>query len=150
MTYVEKEYWYPFLTGEGEYEDREKLEKIEGKGLTKFSPTVPLLLYWLRKGICFSLTRLLKWTFSGISYIVRRFLSFAWVLIKMIHSRGRVMSAFYAGIGILISCLAFGRVAENTFQIIIVIVSGGVIGAAASTLGLRIIESFPSQTKCQM
>ncbi|KPJ55289.1 hypothetical protein AMJ47_00205 [Parcubacteria bacterium DG_72] len=65
---------------------------------------------------------------------------FVCMLIKLIHSKGRVASAFYSALAIFISCLLWGRTAQTPTEYAFAVISAGVIGATFGSVSCKISQ----------
>jgi len=127
VTRVESRFWFPFAFPDEEKSKAEKLKKLKREGLTRISPTIPLLILWTLEGIAFILIMGCHIIFSACFECSTFCLKFAWILIQLIRSRGRVASAFYCRLGIFVSCLIWGRIAESSTEVVLAILMGGII-----------------------
>ena len=118
----------------------ERLDYKE-KGYKKVSATYGNVygIFWA--GITELVGRMVRFTLS------KRLPIFLFRLLKMIHSKDRVASAFYAGVGIFISCLLFGRTAESWSEMIFAYLSGGIIGASIFNITNKLVQIFIQKQK---
>ncbi len=145
----EKCFWYPFerrrrSTGEM----IEVMEKLEAKGLHGVPLTYRNVGRWVAKGLSISL-RFALWTWWTQAFVlgftvafaaVRLVIQFLYELGMFVYSQERVLCAVYGVAGGLASCLYFGPAATSVSERAVLILFGGLLGAAFGVANWEVIS----------
>src|SRR4030043_2282424 len=140
ITFVEKKFWFPFFITEGPITTEEKIAALEKKGFAKTTPTVARLFRWSIEGIAFIIIAIFYFGIPFFLRIVVSLIRFVCILIRLIHSEGRIASALYSALAILISCLFWGRNDETTTESAFDVFSAGVIVGGFGFLSCKISQ----------
>jgi hypothetical protein len=152
--FAEKKYWRPMdgQYGQGSYSDW--LAAKQKAGLTEASITHANLFRWQVKGfglvmkfLCWTMWKYIaigtffavKYLALGIAMLIFLPFLFVWKLIKLIHSTKRSVCAIYGTIGGVVSYLSFVAVANTLAEKTMLVLCGGIFGAALGIAGREVV-----------
>lgn len=131
----DKCFWRPFLDADDyRYDDDEQAEILQALEYVEKPLTRRNALRWTALGIWIIL-RFIVWTI-----VLRGTALFAWRLVKLIHSERRLLCAVDGAIGGTLAGLSLRGCASSPFELIAIVVFGGLLGATFGIANWEIVS----------
>ncbi len=140
----ERCYWYPFVPPMDKKTEEETVARLERVGYKRMPATYGSVIRWTIKGIGLTFI-FFGWTIwrylaIGIWKLLGFLVQFGWYLFKLIHSRKRVLCAIDGTLGGAITFLWLAPYAATLDEQAILVVFGGLIGAAFGIANWEIVS----------